>query len=553
MAKFLNTIKDKAAKIKEKAGEAIDKINTSPTYAEMAATPTTDVQASDGSGTIKNKISAGLQNIGSALGFDKVTQNGNAPEASAPNAQPSTYLDYYNNLPDKLKELYTEQINSIDERNAETIKGIEQSRDDALSYAENAKANAYEQADINRESDMINAANAYERAKTGYGAKAEALASKGLVGSGYSDYLEAQAYAANRADVQSAIAREAEAKRLADNQYDEMSYAANAEANKLITEQNQKAAENKATAEFEKDKAILEAQQGATSYKEGIFNDILAKVQNGTYTQEEAVNLAKLYGIEGDQLKSITNSVNAYKTKQTEAEYNAIIDNISADPDYYTESQLNKMAEDGRITKDQLQASKNHIKEVKKDNLLTSAKQYIDSGDVTSAVTTLDGGYSNGTIGKNEYQEGYFNIGLSNYGSIKAGQLPDAIEDIDSLVEEGKLSKADGESLKKYAFEKSGGKVASFSSVKYEDEKDKITIGNITYENVHTYSASPAVDKALKSTFGKSPGTVVIYGDKVYAYLKGEGWVKIFCEEDTKLSNQIKKYSTETKIPTHSK
>jgi hypothetical protein len=376
----------------------------------------------------------------------------------------------------------------------------------------------------------------------------------GLTGSGYSDYLEAQAYAANRADVQSAIAREAEAKRLADNQYDEMSYAANAEANKLITEQNQKVAENKAQAEFEKNKAIFEAEQGATTYKEGIFNDILSKVQNGTYTQEEAENLAKLYGIEGEQFNAITNASNSYKSRESEAEYNTIIDNISADPDYYNEAYLDKLASDGRISAKQAQDAKEHIKAVKKENVVTNVKQYIDSGDAGSAVSALESAYNNGTIDKDTYQEEYFKIGISNYGSVTAKQLPDAVTDIDSLVDEGKISKVDGESLKKYAFEKSGGKVANSSSVKYVSGATyTITIGNVTYGNIATFSAPDEMKNLLKSIYGNTDGTVVDYNGKVYVYSRKAGWLRIHRDEYSDLSKQIKKDAKESKIPTHSK
>lgn len=513
MAKILN-------KIKEKFKET----PLVPTYGEMAANPTTPptVQAPDKNGKIGDKIFAGIQNIGSMLGFNQGAQNsgtpgvqnGNTPEASAPSAQPSTqtstHPDYYN----------------------QAINDINKAKEDALLYAKNAKEQAYEQAAINRESDMIKAANDYERAKAGYGAKAEMLASMGLTGSGYSDYLEAQAYAANRSDVQNAIAREAEAKRLADNQYDEMSYAANSEANKLTAE----------------------TKLAGATYKEGIFNDILSKVQNGTYTQEEAENLAKLYGIEGEQFNAITNASNSYKSKEAEAEYNTIIDNISADPDYYNEAYLDKLATDGRISAKQAQDAKEHIKEVKKENVVTNVKQYIDSGDAGSAVSALESAYNNGTIDKDTYQAEYFKVGLSNYGNISVREIPDAIKDIDSLVDEGKISKSDGESLKKYAFEKSGGKVANSSSVKYVSGATyTITIGNVTYDNIPTFSAPDEMKNLLKSIYGNTDGTVVDYNGKVYVYSRKAGWLRIHRDEYSDLSKEIKKHAKESKIPTHSK
>lgn len=114
---------------------------------------------------------------------------------------------------------------------------------------EQNKQNALQQAESERERAVIDARSSYEQNKATYGANAEQLAAMGLSGSGYSDYLNQQAYATQRAETQNANAQ-AEATKLAAEQQAnsdklnaELSYAENMQDNaeKLAQYQQQKA------------------------------------------------------------------------------------------------------------------------------------------------------------------------------------------------------------------------------------------------------------------------------------------------------------------------
>ena len=85
-----------------------------------------------------------------------------------------------------------------------------ETRDQIYQAAEAARVREYEQAEIARQRGIVDASTSYEQNKATYGANAEALASMGLSGGGYSDYLNAQAYAAQRGEVQ-AVNADAEA------------------------------------------------------------------------------------------------------------------------------------------------------------------------------------------------------------------------------------------------------------------------------------------------------------------------------------------------------
>ena len=85
-----------------------------------------------------------------------------------------------------------------------------ETREQVYAAAEAARVREYEQAEIVRQRGIVDANTSYEQNKATYGANAEALASMGLAGGGYSDYLNAQAYAAQRGEVQ-AVNADAEA------------------------------------------------------------------------------------------------------------------------------------------------------------------------------------------------------------------------------------------------------------------------------------------------------------------------------------------------------
>lgn len=112
-------------------------------------------------------------------------------------------------------------ILSYSEYIAEEEKRQKNLKDATYARAEEIRKQAEETARINRERAGVDAHVSYAQNMAGYGAKAESAASMGLTGGGYSDYIDAKAYATQRAEVQSARAREESA----------MRDAANAEAN----------------------------------------------------------------------------------------------------------------------------------------------------------------------------------------------------------------------------------------------------------------------------------------------------------------------------------
>ena len=183
----------------------------------------------------------------------------------------------------------------------EMKKGYQEQLDAANKQAEQTKARA-----------MANAENAYAQNKATYGTNAETLAQMGLTGGGYSDYLQAQAYAQKRADAQAASAQEIASK--SNNQATYQQY---------ITAMNEKLAEKALYEEqLEEQRKYNEQQTKAESdreYTKNIYNTLWSAVQNTntTYTPESIKALGEKAGLSNEDITTLTNMLNATLARKT--------------------------------------------------------------------------------------------------------------------------------------------------------------------------------------------------------------------------------------------
>lgn len=157
-----------------------------------------------------------------------------------------------------------------------------------LSMKSNAD-DAYKQSVLDAETARIKAVNdarnAYDKSVSGYGANAEALRSMGLVGSGYSDYLDSSAYAQMRDDVLAAH----NTKQQAVSSAEALKAQQNAQYDGLYAEY---------LAQQERDKASEEASKRST------VAELIAKA--GEYDSTTLSAALKQFGIEGEDAASIT-------------------------------------------------------------------------------------------------------------------------------------------------------------------------------------------------------------------------------------------------------
>ena len=252
---------------------------------------------------------------------------------------------------------------------------------------EQNKQNALQQAESERERAVIDARSSYEQNKATYGANAEQLAAMGLSGSGYSDYLNQQAYATQRAETQNANAQ-AEATKLAAEQQAnsdklnaELSYAENMQGNaeKLAQYQQQKAEEAKAEEE----------------QKKQYYAALLTSANTGEYTSEQIASLGAQYGLDETQISQLQAAADKYKSDQQSLSYTEALQMISdygADLDVsYLETLLNT----GSVSQEQY------------DQLMAQySKELIESGDLANEDTDkIDDLHQSGQISEEDYNK----------------------------------------------------------------------------------------------------------------------------------------------------
>lgn len=168
------------------------------------------------------------------------------------------------------------------------------------------KADADAQAEAAKERAAVDAQASYAQNQAGYGANAETLAQMGLQGGGYSDYIDAQAYAQKRADVQQANALEQQAKTQNNATYEE----ALSEINKSGIEYKEKQAEK----------------------KDGIYASLWEGAINpdSNFTEEGVASIGREYGLSEEQITELQGIVAQTKEKR-EAEKQAAIKQAALD------------------------------------------------------------------------------------------------------------------------------------------------------------------------------------------------------------------------------
>ena len=270
------------------------------------------------------------------------------PEATegAESAQPATYEEYL----EQQKELVAKR------------------KEDADAQAEAAKERA-----------AVDAQASYAQNQAGYGANAETMAQMGLQGGGYSDYIDAQAYAQKRADVQQANALEQQAKTQNNATYEE----ALSEINKSGIEYKEKQAEKK-------DGIYASLWEGAINPDSG-------------YTEESVASIGREYGLSEEQITELQGIVAQTKEKR-EAEKQAAIKQAALDAinsgsvtESNLESYLDTLKGQGASNKD--------IADIRETYQSTYYNDYMAAitGGTLSSTKEIDDAFKAGNLSQEHY------------------------------------------------------------------------------------------------------------------------------------------------------
>lgn len=345
------------------------------------------------------------------------------------------------------------------------------------SEAEASKKEADREAEIAKERAMVDAQSSYEQNKATYGSNAEQMAQMGLQGGGYSDYLQSQAYAQKRSDVQQANAVESATKAQNRATYQDYVSSINQKlAEKALYEEQlaeQRAYEEKQLADEraynEKqttEQREWEEKQSTQNRKDSLYATLWEGVQDTdtTYTAEAIRALGAEYGLSDAQIDTLTNLLTATKAKSEEEKSAAIKDAAISDittnggdvADGYLDG-LKDLGLSDEDAKDVQDAINNSVT----NSAVAEIDSAIKSGNIDSleyAISKADEYYKKGSITKEKYQELYstyseYNVSSImniNYGSDYSKKLSTYLSqksELKEMLNAGKISESTYSSL----------------------------------------------------------------------------------------------------------
>lgn len=462
-------------------------------------------------------------------------QQENAPATGTGGGAP---IDSYEEFLMKQEGFYKEQLDKI---NAQ----IEQN-----------KQNAIQQAEQERQRGVIDARSSHEQNRATYGANAEMLAGMGLSGSGYSEYLDQQAYATQRAETQSANAQSQAVKQNAEQQANsdklnaELSYTQNMQNNaeKLAQYQQKKEEEAKA----------------AEEQKKQYYAMLLTSANTGEYTSEQIAKLAAQYGFDEAQIAELQGAADKYKSDQQAATYAQIMDKIANEGSAYEVSYLDTMLDMGSITQKQYDDLKAKYDKVVDDELQYEVDQGLNSAGSTSetvqaTIDNVEKYYAEGKI-TNEQRQNIQNNYMS--GVVKGVSNPDDYFDVKKQLDEyknsGKISDSQYGELVKSLYgtttkrlDNSQYTVKGLGKFLVDTDDIDVVIDGKRYDLVSGHITNDSTKKVLNeaatgnSATAPSTGTIIVFCGEMYIYKKsrkGTNWHKMGNDSD-KVADAIQAYN----------
>ena len=271
----------------------------------------------------------------------------------------------------------------------------------AVANATETRDEAIKAAGETRDKSISDAQNAYSNMLSTSAQNAEALARKGLTNSGYSDYLNASAYATKRGNIGQAQA-----------QYDKDVQDAYKKYDDTVQEK-----------QTELNNSYLSLLQG---------------IESGEVSTSVALELAKTQGYTPEQLKSLSSKISA-KQKTTESDYNMSVQ--SGAP--VSTAQLQADVVSGNISKDGAGKIINEYIDYQLNNS-------TDPNAIINAFKQYDQAYAEGLIDLKTYQSKYGKYILDTFNEIKSSdkdsktkstELINLMSELGQLYAEKKINK----------------------------------------------------------------------------------------------------------------
>lgn len=294
------------------------------------------------------------------------------------------------------------------------------------------KTEADRQAEAAKERAAVDAQASYAQNMASYGTNAENLAQMGLQGGGYSDYLNAQAYAQKRADVQQANVTEQAAKAQNNATYED-----------ALSELNRGDIEHR-----EKEKET-EAQK-----KDSVYASLWEKAidPNSNLTAENIAAMGKEYGLDDAKITELQNIVATSRKDKNSNMYGSLLE--LANSGSMSAEQVAKIAVDKGLDADQIKGLMDAANKYKENIYKTNYSGFmgsIEDGKITKNV--LDTALKNDTITKaqyddllNKFQTSYYDTYAEEIATNFAAVNTDTV---DKSLQRGEITKAQYDDIKK--------------------------------------------------------------------------------------------------------
>lgn len=504
-----------------------------------------------------------------------------------------SYADFgniYQNKQDAISYYDTSSADALATYGAQRQASIDYAQsvyDNNLSYAENmkgttyktaeqARSQAYRDADLTYQRQAADAQAARYLESAYYGAKGEQLARMGLGASGYSDYLESQAYATSRAEAQAAArdadaakrsARDAEtnAKLNADITYAKyMNDADNARAAAIydadtsyrtnVFEAERAAREGKMNAELQYRSDLSAAKDKNISN----YAAYLQMVNSGDYSKDMLDMMGKTLGLTDAQMESANSNVSEIGGNSNQkAYYDTVIENIISGS-HYKKSDVESMASSNKITEEM----KTKIIEDENKYHEDQFKLYIGADNYLGALSSLAYQYEMEYIDDKKYKNDIFGVfdkmndNIIGESKDEDGSELSKINDVLSAVS-NTVSTKEYRTLKKNAYSKYYG-VKETNGTKYKWSIDGYEDENFGYialpgsyfidDTVFKSEVAPdSVASKINNVVDQEEGYIAEYDGDVYMYARGH-WRKLIASSNEEKERFIRKFFEKGKM-----
>lgn len=383
---------------------------------QLKKQPSSGLYASPSTGTQKNASAAAGTGTPSASTGNGANAEQTQPAASTP--------------PTSSNEAESSEPMTYEEYIEEAKKGYQAQLDAAKKQAEQTRQRA-----------IVDAQSGYMQNLASYGANAEQMADAGMQGGGYSDYLNAQAYAQKRSDVQQANAQAAYENQAADGTYQDYINGLNQQLaqkalddqrladqrayeqqqtederlyQKEILEEQRKYEQEQTESERQYQKELLEEQRkydeeqyerqkndAISEDNKGNFAQLLEWANSGGYTADQIDMLGRQFGYGDEEINMLRNAADTAKKSRQEQRFNELNKNVPTTSTLFDEAL--SAFNNGEITQEQY------------NTLLSNYQEQMYNEE--SAVLNSDFGNFDPSKVDDEYRAGH--ISQARYDELK--------------------------------------------------------------------------------------------------------------------------------------